>query len=97
MKNGYWSPPSPKTAFDVLPLVLKVPGREQPYVYQLPKEFVFEVNIEHPTLPEISALGYRWATVPAISNLKMNLGGVLYQNMPFLGWLLSTEIVRNRR
>jgi nitric oxide synthase oxygenase domain/subunit/hemoglobin-like flavoprotein len=95
LKNGYWSPPSPRTAFDVLPLLLKVPGKETPYVYQLPKEFVFEVNIEHPTMPEVTGLGYRWATVPAISNFKMNLGGVLYQNMPFNGWFMSTEIVRN--
>jgi nitric oxide synthase oxygenase domain/subunit len=95
LKNGYWSPPSPRSAFDVLPLVLKVPGREKPYVYQLPKEFVFEVSIEHPTMPEMTALGYRWATVPAISNFKMNLGGVLYQNMPFNGWFMSTEVVRN--
>jgi nitric oxide synthase oxygenase domain/subunit len=72
-----------------------VPGREQPYVYQLPKDFVFEVNIEHPTMPEMKTLGYRWATVPAISNFKMNLGGVLYQNMSFNGWFMSTEIVRN--
>jgi nitric oxide synthase oxygenase domain/subunit/hemoglobin-like flavoprotein len=95
LKNGYWSSPVPQTAFDVLPLLLKVPGRERPYVYQLPKEFVFEVNIEHPTMPEMKTLGYRWATVPAISNFKMNLGGVLYQNMPFNGWFMSTEIVRN--
>jgi nitric oxide synthase oxygenase domain/subunit len=95
LKNGYWSSPSPQTSFDVLPLVLKVPGREEPYVYQLPKEFVFEVNIEHPTMPEMKTLGYHWATVPAISNFKMNLGGVLYQNMPFNGWFMSTEIVRN--
>ena len=62
---------------------------------KLPKESVFEVNIEHPTKPELTALGYRWTTIPAISNFKMNLGGVLYQNMPFNGWFMSTEIVRN--
>jgi nitric oxide synthase oxygenase domain/subunit/sulfite reductase alpha subunit-like flavoprotein/hemoglobin-like flavoprotein len=95
LKKKYWTPPETKTGFDVLPLVLKVPGRKKPYVYELPKEHVFEVNIEHPTRPELTALGYRWTTVPAISNFKMNLGGVLYQNMPFNGWFMSTEIVRN--
>jgi sulfite reductase alpha subunit-like flavoprotein/nitric oxide synthase oxygenase domain/subunit/hemoglobin-like flavoprotein len=95
LKKKYWTPPIPRTAFDVLPLVLKVPGRKRPYVHELPKECVFEVSIEHPTRPELTALGYRWTTIPAISNFKMNLGGVLYQNMPFNGWFMSTEIVRN--
>lgn len=95
LEKNYWTPPEPKTRFDVLPLVVKVPGRKKPYIHQLPAECVFEVPIEHPTRPEITALGYRWGTVPAISDFKMDLGGVWYQNMPFNGWFLSTEIVRN--
>ena len=95
IKEGYWHPPEPRTRFDVLPIVLKLPHRPKPYVYELPKAVVFEVDIEHPTKPEITDLGYRWTTVPAISNFKMNLGGVVYQNMPFNGWFVSTEIVRN--
>ena len=95
IKRRYWKPPTPRGAFDVLPLVLKVPDRKKPYIHELPKECVFEVSIEHPKRPELTALGYRWTTVPAISNFKMNLGGVLYQNMPFNGWFMTTEIVRN--
>jgi nitric oxide synthase oxygenase domain/subunit/hemoglobin-like flavoprotein len=90
-----WTPPKLKTAFDVLPLVLKVPGKACPLVHRLPQAVIFEVPIEHPTRPEINALGYRWTTVPAISNFKMNLGGVIYGNMPFNGWFMTTEIVRN--
>lgn len=95
IKRRYWKPPTVRSAFDTLPIVLKVPGRKKPYIHELPKESVFEVDIVHPTRPELSALGYRWTTIPAISNFKMNLGGVLYQNMPFNGWFMSTEIVRN--
>jgi nitric oxide synthase oxygenase domain/subunit/sulfite reductase alpha subunit-like flavoprotein/hemoglobin-like flavoprotein len=95
IKRRYWTPPTRRGAFDVLPLVLKVPGRKKPYIHELPKECVFEVSIEHPSRPELTSLGYRWTTVPAISNFKMNLGGVLYQNMPFNGWFMTTEIVRN--
>lgn len=90
-----WKPPAVKSGFDVLPLVIKVPFRKRPYVYQLPKEVVFEVDIEHPKEPAISRLGYKWTTVPAISDFKINLGGVVYQNMPFNGWFVSTEIARN--
>jgi nitric oxide synthase oxygenase domain/subunit/hemoglobin-like flavoprotein len=95
LERKLWTPPELKTAFDVLPLVLKVPGKETPVIHHLPPEVVFEVNIEHPTNPKITELGYRWGTVPAISNFKMNLGGIVYQNMPFNGWFASVEIVRN--
>ena len=76
-------------------LQFKAPGRSKPFVKQLPADCIFEVELEHPSLPELSKLGLRWTTVPVISNFKMNLGGVVYQNMPFNGWFVSTEIVRN--
>ena len=95
LEHDLWKPPSAPTPFDVLPLVLKVPGKKLPAVYTIPPEHVFEVNIDHPTKPEVLALGYKWTTVPAITNFKMNLGGVVYANIPFNGWFMSTEIVRN--
>jgi nitric oxide synthase oxygenase domain/subunit len=95
INNKYWTPPDFPTAFDILPIVLKVPGRKKPFVHQLPKDCVSEVVLEHPSKPEITALGYRWSPVPAISNFKMKLGGIAYQNIPFNGWFMSTEIVRN--
>jgi sulfite reductase alpha subunit-like flavoprotein/nitric oxide synthase oxygenase domain/subunit/hemoglobin-like flavoprotein len=95
LQNDLWEPPEPVTPFDVLPVVLKVPGRELPYVYKIPSEYVFEVNIEHPDRPDVAGLGYKWTTVPAITNFKMNLGGVVYANIPFNGWFVSTEVVRN--
>ena len=95
LERNFWKAPEPKSPFDILPLVLKVPGVEKPYIHNLPKEVVFEVSLEHPTNTKFADLGYKWGTVPAISNFKMNLGGILYQNMPFNGWFLTTEIVRN--
>jgi sulfite reductase alpha subunit-like flavoprotein/nitric oxide synthase oxygenase domain/subunit len=93
--NKLWEPPDETTQFDVLPIVLKLSGVKTPLVHELPKDCIFEVALEHPTNPELSSLGLRWTTVPAISNFKMNLGGIVYQNMPFNGWFMSTEIVRN--
>ena len=93
--NNLWTPPEKKTAFDVLPLVLKEPGRAKPYIHTLPPDCLFEVTMEHPTCPAFKSLGLRWSTVPAISNFKMTLGGVTYPNMPFNGWFVSTEVVRN--
>jgi nitric oxide synthase oxygenase domain/subunit/hemoglobin-like flavoprotein len=95
LQNDLWDPPEPVSPFDVLPVVLKVPGQSVPFVHKIPSEFVFEVNIEHPSRPEVAGLGYKWTTVPAITNFKMNLGGVVYANIPFNGWFVSTEVVRN--
>jgi nitric oxide synthase oxygenase domain/subunit len=95
VKNEYWKPPEKRTRFDVLPLVLKIPGVSRPFVYMLPKELRHEVKIEHPDCPAIGAMGLRWAAVPAISNFNMNLGGVDYQCVPFNGWFASVEIGRN--
>ena len=56
-----WSPPTKKTAFDVLPLVLKLPFRDVPYVYELPADLIHQINIEHPAFREVKRLGYKWA------------------------------------
>ncbi len=89
-----WTPPSPKSQFDVLPLVIEVPGK-QPSVYELPREMILEVTLEHPTIPQFADLGLRWNAVPAISNFRILLGGVDYGCLPFNGWFLCTEIARN--
>jgi nitric oxide synthase oxygenase domain/subunit len=93
--HNFWVPPSPRSAFDVLPLVLKIPHNEVLFVQELPKEVIHEVSLEHPEYPQVKELNYKWAAVPAISNFMMNLGGIKYPCSPFNGWFLSTEIVRN--
>ena len=92
--NLGWTPPSPKTEFDILPLVIEVPGK-QPSVYDLPKELILEVELEHPTIPEFASLGLKWFAVPAISNFRIFIGGIDYACLPFNGWFLCTEIARN--
>jgi len=93
--NKMWNPPTTRSAFDVLPLVLKLPNNDIPFVYELPKEVTHEVELEHPDFPTVKDLGYKWAAVPAISNFMMELGGIKYPCAPFNGWFVSTEIARN--
>ena len=95
IERELWIPPTKKSAFDVLPLVLRFPNNEHPFVYELPKEVVHEIKIEHPDFPSMKDLGLKWAAVPAITNFMMNLGGIKYPCAPFNGWFLSTEVVRN--
>lgn len=93
MKLG-WQPPEPRTPYDILPLVIEVPGME-PKLYEFNKDDVLEVEIEHPTIPEFKSLGFRWYAIPAISNFRMDIGGVTYGCLPFNGWYMGTEIMRD--
>lgn len=87
-------PPEPRTPYDILPLVIEVPGIE-PKMYECDKEDVLEVEIEHPRIGEFKSLGLRWYAIPAISNFRMDIGGITYCCIPFNGWYMGTEIMRD--
>lgn len=43
-----------KTEFDVLPIILKLPGEKEPCIFELPVECIHEMHIKHPrTCPDI--------------------------------------------
>ncbi|GGQ39010.1 nitric oxide synthase oxygenase [Couchioplanes azureus] len=78
-------------AFDILPLAVEVPG-EPVRLYELPERAVLEVPITHPELGWFAELGLRWHAVPAISNMRLTIGGVNYPLAPFNGWYMGSEI-----
>lgn len=77
--------------FDVLPLVVETP-QEGARLFELPERAVIEVSIRHPELAWFERLGLRWHAVPAISNMRLRIGGVDYPLAPFNGWYMGTEI-----
>ncbi len=79
------------TAFDVLPLLLRVDGR-RPALFDVPAECVMEVPISHPRLAWFAELGLRWHANPAISDMCLEVGGLRYTAAPFSGWYVSSEI-----
>lgn len=89
-----WEPPATRTAHDLLPLVIDLPGHA-PKVYSWTAGDVLEVPVTHPTEPGIAALGLKWCAVPAIANFRMEIGGIDYGCVPFNGWFMGTEIARN--
>ncbi|MBP7242605.1 nitric oxide synthase oxygenase [Amaricoccus sp.] len=89
-----WEPPAEPTDFDVLPIVIDMPGHE-PRVYHFDPAEVLEVSITHPTAPAIAELGLKWCAVPAIANFRLDIGGINYGCLPFNGWFMGTEIARN--
>ncbi len=78
-------------AFDVLPLAIETPT-EGVRLFDLPEDAVLEVPLCHPEHGWFTELGLRWHAVPAISNMRLTIGGVHYPLAPFNGWYMGTEI-----
>lgn len=80
-----------KTPFDVLPLVIQMPG-QRPELFELPASAVLEVPLSHPDYPWFAALGLKWHAVPVISNMRLEIGGISYTAAPFNGFYMGAEI-----
>jgi sulfite reductase alpha subunit-like flavoprotein/hemoglobin-like flavoprotein len=94
IKKMGWKPPEPRSAYDILPLVIEVPG-QKPKMFHWQPEEMLEVEIEHPTIPEFKEIGMRWYAIPALSNFSLHIGGIHYGCIPFNGWYMDTEIMRD--
>lgn len=86
-----WRPPSVRSRFDVLPLVIAMPGRP-PRLYPLPPDSVLEVPLVHPELPWFADLGLKWHALPAISDMALVDGALRFTAAPFSGHYMVTEI-----
>lgn len=77
--------------FDLLPLVISI-GDGVPRWYPLPPGLVHEVPLSHPEISRFTELGLRWYPVPVVSDMCLEIGGILYPAAPFNGWYMETEI-----
>ncbi|MFK8844151.1 nitric oxide synthase oxygenase [Streptomyces sp. Ac-502] len=75
----------------MLPLIVHGHG-DKPRLFDLPESAVLQVPIEHPEHACLSRLGVRWYAVPAVSNMRLDIGGIRYPLAPFNGWYMGTEI-----
>jgi nitric-oxide synthase len=85
-----WRAPDNPSPFDVLPLVTSSDGDTR--LVPVPRDAVIEVPLTHPDFPWFADLGLRWHAVPAISCMRLSIGGVSYPAAPFSGWYMGTEI-----
>ena len=86
---------SPRTPFDVLPVVIQQEG-EEPEWFDIPKEKVLTVPIWHPEYPWMEGLDLQWYAVPVISDMRLEIGGISFPCAPFNGFYMLSEIsVRN--
>ncbi|XP_070205997.1 nitric oxide synthase-like [Littorina saxatilis] len=85
-----WKPKT-MTPFDVLPLVLSAAGQD-PEMFEVPPELILEVNFKHPKYPWFAEMGMKWFTLPAVSGMLFDCGGLEFTACPFNGWYMGTEI-----
>ena len=79
------------TSFDILPLIIKMP-RQPPKLFDLPQKIIMEVPITHPDYPWFADLGLKWHALPAVSDWRLEIGGISYTAAPFNGCYMSAEI-----
>ncbi|SOC43855.1 nitric oxide synthase oxygenase [Ureibacillus acetophenoni] len=79
------------TQFDVLPLVIQL-NQKDPKIFEIPERLVLEVPLRHPSLQWFEDLNLKWYAVPIISNMTLEIGGIVYSAAPFNGWYMGTEI-----
>jgi nitric-oxide synthase, bacterial len=77
--------------FDILPLIVQA-GSDTPRWYPLPARVVREVPISHPDHSWLGGLGLRWYAHPAISDLRLRVGGIDYPAAPFSAWYTLPEV-----
>jgi nitric-oxide synthase, bacterial len=81
--------------YDLLPVVYQK-SESKPVWFELDRNLVLEVVIQHPDFPWIQEQCWKWHAVPLISNMGLYIGGVYYAAAPFNGWYMLTEVaVRN--
>lgn len=77
--------------YDVLPLVVSI-GAGQPRLFHIPNNLIQEVTLTHPEIEQFAELQLRWYSVPIITDMQLEIGGILYTAAPFNGWYMETEI-----
>ena len=83
-----WKGPSPGR-FNLLPIAIEMDGAV--HWFDLP-DVVLEVPIRHPRYDWFERLGLKWFALPAVSAMRLEIGGVSFPAAPFSGWYLGTEI-----
>ena len=85
-----WLPPTEKSRFDLLPVILSDGG--DPVWREIPQHLRFEVIIRHPLYDWFESLGLKWYAMRIVGLMKLEGGAVEYTAAPFNGWSMETEI-----
>ena len=86
-----WKPPQERTAFDVLPVWIEQPDGSGTLI-EWQRDEVLRIDIRHLRHPAVARLGWSWHAVPALSDFRLEAGGIVYPTALFNGWYMGTEI-----
>lgn len=87
-----WEPPNPRTRWDLLPLVVMAEN-DVPAMVEVPSPLRDLIYIRHPRYSnEFKELDLRWVSVPVLTRLGFDIGGMQYTATPFIGWFMDAEI-----
>ena len=75
-----WKAPS-QGRFNLLPIVIEMEGAVD--WFDLPAGVVLEVPIRHPQYNWFEQLGFKWFALPAVSGMRLEIGGVSFSAAPF--------------
>jgi nitric-oxide synthase len=76
--------------FDLLPVVIETP--QELRCFDWPAGLILEVPIRHPHHSWFQELQLKWYALPAVSGMRLEIGGVSYPAAPFSGWYVGTEV-----
>jgi nitric-oxide synthase len=79
------------TPFDVLPVIYNINSGKDKY-HQLPENLITEIKITHPNYRWFENFNLKWYKLPIISNMTLDIGGIIYSAAPFNGWYMLDEV-----
>lgn len=85
-----WVPPSERSEFDVLPLIVEFGGKL--HLKEISSQYKQTLRIRHPDYPLIETLGLRWYPIPFVADMLLATHSAAYTAAPFNGHYVSTEI-----
>lgn len=90
-----WKPPSPRTKWDPLPLLIQFDETKPPQIFQLPSQYVPIIHLEHPDHLGFNALGLRWFAIAVVAGRELSIGGLVFTMAPFVGYFMDMDLVRD--
>lgn len=84
-----WSRPS-QGRFNLLPILIEVDGEVR--WFDLPSGLVQEIAVRHPVYDWFEELDLKWFALPAVSGMRLEIGGVSFPAAPFSGWYVGSEV-----
>ncbi len=76
--------------FDLLPIVIELNGELR--WFDLPRDLICEVAIRHPFYDWFEELDLKWFALPAVSGMRLEIGGLSFPAAPFSGWYVGSEV-----